>query len=155
MFTRPTSLIASFQDPALLSLTFSMEKRERAWYLFSCDRCQDRKDGRKVSSVSGALGPDQWNKPRYQVTYHTYLASGRQLSYTSSVERVVRWNMRNAPCKFCRFSPFFDCIMIMWEKIPVSSCFFVLQAKESWAGPGNEGVHWVPWRIDTLFDLPP
>ena len=37
----------------------------------------------------GALGPEQRKEPRYQVTYHTYLASGRQLSYTPSIERVV------------------------------------------------------------------
>ena len=37
----------------------------------------------------GAPGPEQRKEPRYQVTYHTYLASGRRLSYTPSVERVV------------------------------------------------------------------
>ena len=37
----------------------------------------------------GAPGPEQRKEPRYQVTYHTYLASRRQLSYTPSVERVV------------------------------------------------------------------
>ena len=37
----------------------------------------------------GAPGPEQRKEPRYQVTYHTYLASGRRLSYTRSVERVV------------------------------------------------------------------
>ena len=36
----------------------------------------------------GALGPEQRKEPRCQVTYHTYLASGRRLSYTPSVERV-------------------------------------------------------------------
>ena len=37
----------------------------------------------------GAPGPERRKEPRYQVTYHTYLASGRRLSYTPSVERVV------------------------------------------------------------------
>ena len=37
----------------------------------------------------GALGPEQRKEPRYKVAYHTYLASGRRLSYTLSVERVV------------------------------------------------------------------
>jgi len=45
--------------------------------------------------------------------------------------------------------------MIMWEKIPVSPCFFVLQAKESWAEPGNEGVSLGAVENDTLLDLPP
>ena len=36
------------------------------------------------------------------------------------------------------FSPFSDYIMLTWEKIPGSPHFSVLQATESWAGPGNE-----------------
>ena len=39
----------------------------------------------------GALGPEQWKEPRYKVAYHTYLASGRRLPYTLSVECVVGW----------------------------------------------------------------
>ena len=39
----------------------------------------------------GALGPDQRKEPNYQVAYHTYVASGRRLSYTLSIERVVIW----------------------------------------------------------------
>ena len=30
--------------------------------------------------------------------------------------------------------------MLMWEKISGSPCFSVLQAAESWAGPGNKGT---------------
>jgi len=37
----------------------------------------------------GALGPEQRKEPRYQVTYHMYIASGRQLSYTPRIEHVV------------------------------------------------------------------
>ena len=37
----------------------------------------------------GALGPEQRLEPRYKVAHHTYLASGRRLSYTLSVECVV------------------------------------------------------------------
>ena len=36
-----------------------------------------------------AMGLEQEKEPRYQVTYHTYLASGGRLAYTSSVEHVV------------------------------------------------------------------
>jgi len=39
--------LALYPDPAQLSVTCSTEKWERAWYLFSCEWCQDRKDGRK------------------------------------------------------------------------------------------------------------
>ena len=45
----------------------------------------------------GALGPEQRKEPRYKVAYHTYLASGRRLSYTLSVERVVN-------CKYVKRS---------------------------------------------------
>ena len=37
-------------------------------------------------------GPEQPKEPRYQATYHTYLASGRWLSYRPRVERVVGLN---------------------------------------------------------------
>jgi len=39
----------------------------------------------------GTLGLEQQKEPRYKVAYHTYLASGRRLSYTLSVEHVVGW----------------------------------------------------------------
>ena len=45
---------ASFPDPTQLSITWSTEKRERAWYLFSHEWCQDRRDGRKALIVCGA-----------------------------------------------------------------------------------------------------
>ena len=82
----------------------------------------------------GALGPEQQKELRYQVAYHTYLASGRQLSYTPNVEHVVGWKY----AKRSLFGKFSDCIMFMWEKIPGSPHFSALQAMESWAGPGNE-----------------
>lgn len=41
-----------------------------------------------------APGPEQQKQPRYQATYHIYLASERQLSYTPSVECVVGWTIR-------------------------------------------------------------
>ena len=79
--------IASYPGPAQLSITSSTVKRERAWAHVSdvgIERVVER-----VQLCVGALGPEQQKEPRYQVTYHTYLASGRQLSYTPSVKRVV------------------------------------------------------------------
>ena len=43
----------------------------------------------RVRLCVGALGPEQRKEPRYKVAYHTYLASGRRLSYTLRVECVV------------------------------------------------------------------
>ena len=41
----------------------------------------------RVSLCVGALGPEQQTESRYQVTYHNmYVVSGRQLSYTPSIE---------------------------------------------------------------------
>ena len=78
------SRLASFPGPAQISIAFSTVKRERAWYLI--ERMVER-----VWLCVGALGPEQRKEPRYKVAYHTYLASGRQLSYTLSVERIVDW----------------------------------------------------------------
>ena len=39
----------------------------------------------------GALVPEQRKEPRYKVAYHTYIASGKWLSYTLSVEHIVGW----------------------------------------------------------------
>ena len=43
----------------------------------------------RVSLYVGALGPEQQIEPRYQVTCHMYIANGKQLSYTPSIELVV------------------------------------------------------------------
>ena len=39
-----STAVASFPGPAQVSATCSMVMWERAWYLFSCEWCQDRKD---------------------------------------------------------------------------------------------------------------
>ena len=43
----------------------------------------------RVELCVGTMGLEHQKEPRYQVTYHTYIASGGRLSYTPSVERVV------------------------------------------------------------------
>ena len=89
----------------------------------------------------GTPGPEQQKEPRYQVTYHTYLASGRRLSYTACSQFKIREMQPVSSAKFHHF--------------PITSCsrekryqplhgFSVLQAMESWAGPGNEAT--VEWR---------
>ena len=79
-----------------------------------------------------------WNKPRYQVTYHMYLASERGLSYTSSVDCIVSLN--NTYMKHST-----------GEKIPGSPRFSILQATESWVGPGTNARHHP--RMSELGDL--
>ena len=82
-------ILASFLGlPSFLSL-ISMVKWERAWYLFSRERRQDRKDGRKGLIVHGRTGPRTAKRAKVPGNYHTYLASRRRLSYTPSIERVV------------------------------------------------------------------
>ena len=71
-----------------------------------------------------------------------YLACRGRLLYTLSVECVLGWTiMWNAAVKFS------DCIMLLWEKIPDSPHFSVLQATESRAGPGNEANSHSPYSI--------
>ena len=86
--------LASFPGPAQLSIASSPVKWERAWYLFSHEWRQDRKGGRKGLIVSGHTGPRTAKRakvPGSLPAYHTYLASGRRMSYTLSIERVVGW----------------------------------------------------------------
>ena len=44
----------------------------------------------------------------------------------------------NFPFSFWNLLPFFDYIMLMWEKLPGSSRFPVLQVTKSWVGTGNK-----------------
>jgi len=88
-----TSPVASFPGPAQLSVAWRREKWERVWYLITWCRTE-RIAERMIERVwlcVGALSQEQQKEPRYQVTYHAYLASKRRLSYTPSVECVVGW----------------------------------------------------------------
>ena len=98
-------VIASFPGPTQLSIAFSMEKRERAWYLFSREWCQDRKDGRKSLIVHGCTGPR---------TAETANIAGN-LPHVSSLWRAIVVyteccsplnNTRNAACSLWNFLPF-------------------------------------------------
>ena len=100
--------VALFPGPTQLSVAISMEKRERAWYLFSREWRRDRKDGRKGLIVRGCTGPRTAKTANVAgITYCKYLASGGRLSYTQSVERVVSWTIRETQpvCSenFCHF----------------------------------------------------
>ena len=90
-----TKSLASFPGPAQLSITCSTEKQERAWYLFS----REWRQGRKELCV-GTLGPEQRKEPRHQVTYHMYLASRRRWSYlhTLSIKCVVNYKTWPVSC---------------------------------------------------------
>ena len=43
----------------------------------------------RVKLCVGAQGPEQQKEPTQQIIYKTHLASGGQLLYTPSIERVV------------------------------------------------------------------
>ena len=60
-----TYTIALFPGPAQLSVACSTEKQERAWYLFSCEWHQDRKDGRKGLIARGQGWPQCGNMPTH------------------------------------------------------------------------------------------
>ena len=68
--------------PTQFSVASSMEKRERTWYLFSHEWRQDKKMVEDFNCVWAHWAHNKKKEPRYQVTYHMYLASGRWLSYT-------------------------------------------------------------------------
>jgi len=69
-----------------------------------------------------------------------YLASRRQLSYTTSFKRVVSWIIYEMQPVLQIFTIFRLC-HLMWEKLPGSSHFSVLETMESGAGPGYEVTH--------------
>ena len=80
------------------------------WYLFSREWRQDTKDGRKGLIVHGHTGPPKQQKePRYQVTYHTFLASGSNSLIHQSFSHFN--NTQSAACSFWKFCHF-----------PITSC---------------------------------
>ena len=79
---------------------------------------------------------EQRKEPRYQLTYHTYLASRGRLSYTPSVERVV--GLKYVKRRLQNFTIFRLRHAHVRKDTRLSNGFSVLQATESWAGPGNE-----------------
>ena len=87
----------------------------------------------------GALGPEQQEQLRYQVTYHMYVAIGG-----TTVIHTEHWtcswlkNTWNFASLFWIFLPFVDYTMLKWEKIPGSPRFSILQATKNWTGPENE-----------------
>ena len=72
-------------------------------------------------------------EPRYQLTYHMYLASWAAVIHTNC------WacSRLNNTWKFSLISNY---VMLTREKIPDSPHFFILQMMESWAGPGIEAT---------------
>ena len=135
-----------------------MEKRERAWYLFSCEWRQDRKDGRKGLIVRGCTGPR--TAKRANVAGNLTHVSSKRSVIVVYTERWACSQFKNTPnvaCLFWKFSPFFDYVMLTWEKIAGSSRFSILQVTESWAGPGNEAryLHYLSQLLQFTFRIRP
>ena len=82
--------LASFLGPAQLSVASSMVKQDRTWYLshVSDIRIERMVERFNCAWVYWAQNSETAKQPSYQVVYHMCLASGRQLCYTLSVERV-------------------------------------------------------------------
>jgi len=81
----------------------------------------------------GTLGPEQQKEPRYQVNYHMYPASGRRLSCTPSVERVVGWTIHEMQPVLQIFTIFRLC-HLTWERYQVLPDFPYCKRRK--AGPG-------------------
>ena len=130
--------LASFQGPTQLSVAISTVKWERAWYFFSREWRQDRKDGRKGLIMRGCTRP-RTAKRANVVGNLQHVSSYRRaiVVYTEHWACSQLRNTRNAACLFWNFSPFYDYVMLTWEKIPGSPRFSVLQATKPWAGLGS------------------
>ena len=122
-----------YPGPAQLSVACSTVKRERAWYLFSHERRQDRKDGRKGLIVCGHTGLRTAKELlKYLVNYHTYLTSGRRLSYTPSVECVVGWIIRETqPVSSANFHNYVISCEKRYQALPL----YRTSSDGSWVGP--------------------
>ena len=83
------------------------------------------------------MGLEQQKEPRYQVTYHTYIASGGRLLYTPSFERVVSWRYTKHSLLILQI---FAIFRLCHAHVRKDTRFSVLQVTESWAGPGNEAI---------------
>ena len=131
---------ASFPDPTQLSVTWSTEKQEKAWYLFSHEWCQDRRDGRKALIVCGA----HWTKnTRAKVPGNLpHVSSKREetVVHTKHWVCVVCWKYAKHILLVLQLFAIFRLCMLMWEKIQGSPSFSVLHVTESWVGLRNEAT---------------
>ena len=137
--------LASFPGPAQLSVTISMEKRERAWYLFSREWCQDRKDGRKGLIVRGCTEPR--TAKRGNVASDLLHVSSERRAIVIYTERWACSQLNITLNATCKFSPFSDYIMLTWEKTPALPAF--LYCKWQKAGQSLETRLYTMTRSDT------
>ena len=80
--------IASFPVPCPAFRRLQYDKAVRAWYIPHVSDVKGRKTVKDLNELGRTWVSEQQEERRYQVTYHTYLASGGQLSYSPSIERV-------------------------------------------------------------------
>ena len=134
--------------PSFPSLNISTEKRERAWYLFSREWCQDRKDGRKDLIVRGCTGPRTAKRANVAGDL-LHVSSERRaiVVYTKcwACSRVEQYTKRSL---FWKFSQFSDYVMLMWEKIPGYSAFVYCKGWKAGRGLGTR-----LWMTLTLIEV--
>ena len=85
----------------------------------------------------GTLGPEQRKEPRYEVAYHTYLASGRRCLTHWPLSAWSVEIMPNTACKFGKFSQLADYAMLTWEKILGSPRFLYCKQRKAGRGLGR------------------
>ena len=106
-------------------------KTQRSWYLFSCAWRQGQKGGRKDLIEHGS------EQLRYQVTYHTYLASRRQqlpkhwtCSWLNNMWKTLLLHSEFwAICRLCHPHMRKD-----------TRTLFHTASDKSWVGPGNKAI---------------
>ena len=131
--------LASYPGPAQLSIAIGTEKWERAWYLFSHEWHQDRKDGRKGLIVHGHTRP--------RTAKEAKVPAAGNLPHISSYWGPTVVHTKCWACSWLKIHetqllvlPISDHVMLTWEKIPGSSHFSILKATERWGGAGNEAI---------------
>ena len=137
------------RSPSFSSLTVRKSGRGPGIFSHMSD-VGGRKDGRRGLIVRG-------HKGSRTVRRTSIPGNLRHVSSYRGVTAIPKhWGcsqLNNMWSCACLFWPFSDYVMLTWEKISGSPRFSVLQAMESWSGPGNESSL-VPLNYDhCLIDL--
>ena len=132
-------VVASFPGPTQPSITISTEKWGRAWYLFSHEWHEDRKDDRKGLIVCGRTGPRTAKRTKLRDNL-PHISSYWVLTVVHTKRWACSW-LKTCETQLVSSANFRHILITScssaWEKIPGSPCFSILKATESWVRTGN------------------
>ena len=151
IYTKYCSILASFPSPAQLSVACSMEKQEKAWYIFSREwrHTQGKlwERGRHVNHKKTSPVHMHWSTsiPSWKMEAHegtfmslfTRQSGGQKVSPSQNSEDAQQQFSHARPRSLFlpAFYPWHHSREKMYQAL---SRFSALQVTESWEGPGNK-----------------